>query len=202
MKDKSTHNKIFKGTINALFQRAAPFLDIRDNDVHVQISYEFAGRLLKCYPGADQEIVLPAIILHDIGWKTIPEEELFNSFGPKMKDNTNQRRHETEGAKMADDILSSLGFPRNKIDQITSIINGHDTRLEALSLNDQLVKDADKLWRFTPTGVDIDHKRFGIKRDEYVAYLDTVIEQWMFTPEAKEMAQEALNQVKEDVKGK
>lgn len=69
-------------------------------------------------------------------------------------------------------------------------------RLEALSLNDQLVKDADKLWRFTPVGVDIDHTRFGIARDSYIKWLDTVIDDWLFTPEAKEMALAALAEAK------
>ena len=73
-----------------------------------------------------------------------------------------------------------------------SIIDGHDTRQEALSLNDQLVKDADKLWRFTPAGVDIDHTRFGIARDRYMEWLDSVIDDWLFTPEAREMAHAAL----------
>jgi hypothetical protein len=80
--------------------------------------------------------------------------------------------------------------------EILSIIDGHDTRLEALSLNDQLVKDADKLWRFTPVGVDIDHNRFGIPRDNYMTWLDTVIEDWLFTPEAREMALAALAEAK------
>ncbi len=87
-------------------------------------------------------------------------------------------------------------YDKEKILEILSIIDGHDTRLEALSLNDQLVKDADKLWRFTPTGVDIDHTRFGIPRDNYMKWLDTVIDGWLFTPEAKEMALAALAEAK------
>ena len=70
------------------------------------------------------------------------------------------------------------------------------TRPEALSLNDQLVKDADKLWRFTPTGVGIDHTRFGIPRDSYMKWLDTVIDDWLFTPLAREMAHAALTEAK------
>jgi hypothetical protein len=48
------------------------------------------------------------------------------------------------------------------------------------------------LWRFTPAGVDIDHARFEIARDNYLKWLDTVIDDWLFTPEAKKMAHEAL----------
>jgi HD superfamily phosphodiesterase len=196
MKNENKPTKPFEKKIHEIFQMAAPFLDIRHNDVHVQMAYDFAKRLLKDYPEADETIVLPAVILHDVGWKTIPEEEILESFGPRIKDHSNQRRHETEGAKIAVKTLSTLGFPQNNIDEIVKIIDGHDTRREAISLNDQLVKDADKLWRFTPTGVQIDHKRFGLALDQHLAFLDRVVEQWLFTSEAKKMAREALDQVK------
>ena len=93
-------------------------------------------------------------------------------------------------------VLSSLGFSRADIDQISSIIDGHDTRPEALSLNDQLVKDADRLWRFTPTGIAVDLRRFGSDRDEHLAFLERNINNWFFTPEAKEMARERLLEIK------
>ena len=98
--------------------------------------------------------------------------------------------------KIAKEILTDLSYDPEKILEILSIIDGHDTRQEALSLNDQLVKDADKLWRFTPDGVDIDHSRFNIPRDRYMAWLATVIEDWFFTPEARKMARAALAEAK------
>jgi len=179
-----------------IYRKAAPYLDTRQNDVHVSMSYDFARRLLALYPNADEEIVLPAIILHDVGWKVVPEEKQLNAFGPKAKDKNTQRIHETEGVKIAEKILKLLNYDQEKTLEILSIIDGHDTRQEALSLNDQLVKDADKLWRFTPTGVDIDHTRFGIPHDSYLTWLDSVIDDWLFTPEAKEMAIAALVEAK------
>jgi len=77
-----------------------------------------------------------------------------------------------------------------------SIIDGHDSRLEALSLNDKLVKDADKLFRYTPAGVDFMLRCFGITLEDRTNYLDTVIESWFFTPEAKQMARTALAETK------
>jgi len=179
-----------------VYREAEAYLDTRQNDVHVSLSYDFARRLLAHYPDADEEIVLPAIVLHDVGWKMVPEEKQLSAFGPKAKDKKTQRIHETEGVKIAEEILTLLNYNKVKTLEILSIIDGHDTRLEALSLNDQLVKDADKLWRFTPTGVDIDHARFGIPRDSYMKWLDTVIDDWLFTPEAKKMAHEALTEAK------
>ena len=179
-----------------IYRKAAPYLDTRQNDVHVSLSYEFARRLLALYPTADEDIVLPAIILHDVGWKRVPEDKQLSAFGPKAKDIKTQRMHETEGIKIAGEILTSLNYDKEKIREILSMIDGHDTRQEALSLNDQLVKDADKLWRFTPAGVDIDHARFGIPRDSYVEWLGTVVDDWFFTPEAREMALTELAEAK------
>ena len=62
--------------------------------------------------------------------------------------------------------------------------------------SDKLVKDADKLWRFTPAGVNIDHTRFCIPRDTYLDWLATMLDFWFFTREAKGMAHEALNKAK------
>ena len=75
-----------------IYKQAKPYLDTRHNDVHTSLSYDFARRLLAHYPDADEEVVLPAIILHDVGWKMVPEEKQLNAFGPKAKDkktNTN-----------------------------------------------------------------------------------------------------------------
>jgi HD superfamily phosphodiesterase len=179
-----------------IYDMAKPYLDTRKNDVHISLSFMFARRLLKHYPDADEDIVLPAVLLHDVGWKIVPEEKQSGAFGPNTQDTETRRFHEIEGAKIAGDILHSINYDELKTTEIIAIIDGHDSRKEALSLNDALVKDADKLWRLTPTGVDIDHARFGIDRRTYITYLDGIIEQWFFTPEARNMARKALDETK------
>lgn len=175
-----------------IYEKAKPYLTTRCNDIHVELSYDFTKRLLKHYPQADEDIVLPAILLHDVGWKMVPENEQAGAFGPDVKNHEVQRFHEMEGVKIAGEILSELNYPKDKIHEILDIIDGHDTRPEAFSLNDKIVKDADKLWRFTPIGVDIDYARFGIERLSYVNYLEDRTKDWFFTPAAQEMASEAL----------
>jgi HD superfamily phosphodiesterase len=175
-----------------IYEKARPYLNTRKNDIHVSLSHEFAHRLLDFYPEADSDIVVPAILLHDVGWSAVPEERHSGAFGPNANDADAQRIHEREGARIAAVILRSLDYDDGKTKEIMAIIDGHDSRPEALSLNDKLVKDADKLWRYTPTGVDIDHTRFGIDRERYLGYLDSMIDDWFFTPEAREMAREAL----------
>ena len=195
---REAQEKIMGTIYDKIYKKAEPYLDTRQNDVHIQISYDFARRLLAHYPEAHEDIVLPAILLHDVGWKMVPEEKQLSAFGPKVKDKKTQRLHEVEGVRIADEILISLSYDEEKTREILTIIDGHDTRQEAVSLNDKLVKDADKLWRFTPTGVNIDHTRFCIPRNTYLDWLATMVDCWLFTREAKDMAHEALNKAKSE----
>jgi hypothetical protein len=181
---------------DAIVERARPYLDTRQNEIHVQLSYDFARDLLKSYPEADALVVLPAIILHDVGWKMVPEEEQLNAFGPNMNNKEMQRLHEVEGVRIAREILESLGFAQEKTEEISKIIDGHDTRRVALSLNDAIVKDADKIWRYTPIGVGIDHSRFRMSREDHISMLERFVEQWFFTDRGKEMARAALWEAK------
>jgi HD superfamily phosphodiesterase len=184
------------GNYAELYRRAKLYLDTRDNDTHTRIAYHYAKQLLEYYPNADEAVVLPAVILHDVGWKMIPEEQQLKAFGPNMRDPNLRRVHEVEGVRIAREILAAVNYDPVKCEGILTIIDGHDSRTTAISLNDQLVKDADKLCRFTQTGIEIDYRRFGIEPNEYMRYLDGKIEGWLFTTEAKEMAREALAKAK------
>jgi hypothetical protein len=136
-----------------IWEKAKPYLQTRSNDTHTRYCYYFAEQLCEAHPEADPDIVLPAIILHDIGWSTVPEEKQLQSFGPHMIYPDLRRQHEIQGAKIATDILISLSYSADVISNIASIIDGHDTRTESLSIEDSLVRDADKLWRYTPFGL-------------------------------------------------
>ena len=176
------------GNYTELYERAKPYLDTRQNDVHTGVVYGFALRLLEKYPAADEAVVLPAVILHDVGWKMIPEDQQVKAFGPKMKDADLRRIHEVEGVRIAGEILAAAGYDAARRAEILAIIDGHDSREMALSLNDQLMKDSDKLWRFTRTAVEIDHRRFGMELREHLTWLGQQIESWLFTPEARLIA--------------
>jgi HD superfamily phosphodiesterase len=182
-----------------IYKKAEPYWATRKNNLHVPSSYDFARRLLSFYPSADEDIVLPAVLLHDVGWKMVPEEKQRDAFGPEVKDQETRRFHETEGVRIAREILASLAYDKEKTIEILSIIDGHDTRKKALSLNDKLVKDADKLWRFTPYCVKIAHRHFGFELEEYINWLGERIEEWFWTQEAKAMAREALNRARKEL---
>lgn len=61
---------------SAIWERAVPYLKVRDNDGHTIYAYGLGRALLDLAPDADPEVVLPAILLHDTGWSQVPEPEI------------------------------------------------------------------------------------------------------------------------------
>jgi hypothetical protein len=173
----------------AIWLCAKPWLDVRSNDEHTLISYRLAQSLLRRHPGADGRIVLPAVLLHDVGWKMFPEEKLAHAVGPNAKYPELQREHEIEGARIARDILGALTIPGINNERVIEIIDGHDTRKHALSLEDALMKDADKLWRFTDHGVGTIGGWYGMSAQETVAMLEDFVLPSMLTDTGRAAAE-------------
>lgn len=176
-----------------IYERAKPFLDIRDNDVHTRVAYSFARRLLREESG-DEAVILPAIILHDVGWKSLPEDLHLKAFGPGSYDTTLNRIHEVEGAKLARRILEDLHYDKNLTEEIVAIIEAHDSRKDPLSINDAIVKDSDKLWRLSAEALEIDPRRFNIKPEVHNRWLGQQIDTWFLTDTARRIAVEENRQ--------
>ena len=181
-----------KPTYQKIFEKAKPFLRTRKNLIHTQIALRYALKLLKLEKG-DQEVVIPAIILHDVGWSVVPEHLHLTAFGPSPTNPKLGKVHEVEGAKIAKAILEEFNYPPEKIKEIYRIIQGHDSRKRPLSWNDRIVKDSDKLWRYSRRGMEIDLSRFRIPRQEYLVFLETVIDDWFLTPMATEIARREIS---------
>lgn len=172
-----------------IYELALPYLDTRNNKIHMDVSRAFALRLLQ-EEGGKPEVVLPAIILHDVGWKMVPEELHLKAFGPHDYDRAINRIHEVEGARIAGEILEKVGYDPALITEIVEIISGHDSRETALSLNDAIVKDADKLWRFSKEASKIDPKRFNIDPKVHIHWLALQIDGWLLTETGKKIARQ------------
>lgn len=173
-----------------IYAMAKPHLNTRKNDIHVAISYDFACRLLDAEPG-DPDVVIPAIICHDLGWIKVPEHMQLKAFGPSF-DPELRRIHEIEGVKLARGILKQVNYSKVKTAEILEIIDGHDSRSQAISDSDKIVKDADKLFRYTATGLAIDIQRFQQERESYLKWISSQIAPWFFTETGKELARMEL----------
>jgi hypothetical protein len=183
----------------AAWAAARPYMRARKNDVHVPISFWYAERLLEHHPEADADVVLLAIMFHDAGWAVIDEERIFRegfATGDQEVDLSSDVRilHEKEGARLAVEALGGLGTAPAVIDEVAAIIDGHDSRREALSRNDELVKDADKLWRYSVTGLSVSCDWFEMTPGAYAARLERQVREALFTDAAKEIGARDLAQ--------
>lgn len=149
-----------------IWSHAKAHLDVRNNDVHSLYAYGIARQLLPLVPGADPAVVLPAILLHDTGWSCVPRELVLSAIAPGGGRPDLVRTHEIEGARIAAEVLTGVGYPPELIELVTAIVDGHDSRLEALSADDAVVKDADKIWRLTPHGITTVMGWFGLTHEQ------------------------------------
>jgi hypothetical protein len=176
---------------------ARPYMRARKNDVHIPMAYDYAQRLLASRPEVDSEIVSLAILLHDIGWAVVDQAAIFrDGFGPGMMESEVRKAHEREGARLSREILGKLGYDGAVIERVAEIIDGHDTRAHALSGEDELVKDADVLWRFSVAGIGIGCDWFSMTPAEYADHTAPQIEGRLFTDAAREIARAELAQTR------
>jgi len=171
-----------------IWEHARPYLKTRRNDIHSLFAYGIASALLEFHPEADPDIVLPAILLHDTGWSCVAEEEVLEAIAPEGARPDLVLLHEREGARIAREILASVGHDPASTDEIAAIIDGHDSRKESMSINDAIVKDADKIWRVTPNGIDVIMDWFGLDREQTLQLTSARVHGHLFTDEGAAMA--------------
>jgi hypothetical protein len=175
--------------LGRVWERAAVLLRVRDNDSHTLYAFGLATALLDLYPNADAAVVLPAILLHDIGWSQVDPSEVLSAIAPGAGRPDLVLVHEREGARLAADILAATEYDPGRIDRIVEIIDGHDSRTNALSIEDAIVKDADKTWRLTPHGIDTVMDWFGLDRAQALSLCSSRVRPHLFTDGARTMAE-------------
>ncbi len=172
-----------------ILKLARPYLQVRDNERHTWDALGFALRLLERYEG-EREVVGAATILHDVGWIALSKEQLSRGWGP-FADMAVLRLHEQAGTETAIRILGEVGCDRVTAQKVIAIVDGHDSRTSALSLDDKIVKDADKLTRYGVTFWTIAHL-LSMPPEDLVSRLDRMIDQWFLLDLSRRMAREEL----------
>jgi len=89
---------------------------------------------------ADMQVLIPAALLHDIARPLEKEQGI---------------PHETEGARMAEQYLSSIGFDENRIPAIAAAIRTHRFRSDEkpATREAKILSDADKLDAMGAVGI-------------------------------------------------
>lgn len=178
---------------DAVWRAAEPYMRARKNDVHIPLSFDWCARLLEHFPEADRDVCLLAILLHDIGWWAIDMETIiaegFRSANILQSDV--RYRHEAEGVRLATEVLRATGWGEDIISQVCEIIDGHDTRPDPRHLNDRIVRDADKLWRYEVTGTAVGCDWFGETPAQNCARNEAILPKFETEP-GRAMAEAAL----------
>lgn len=172
----------------AIWRHAAPNLTVRNNDSHTLFAYGLARALTPLVAGADPAVVMPAILLHDTGWSTVAEHDILEAIAPGGGRPDLVRQHEVEGARIARDVLTACGYEESEVDAVAAIIDGHDSRREAISPSDAVVKDADKIWRVTPHGLSIVSGWFGLTPEEALRITAARVHDTLLTAPGRAMA--------------
>lgn len=102
---------------------------------HTQRVAQF-GKLIAEAEGADLELVVAACLLHDIAW--------FDVTGDK------NREHGNIGAEMVRPYLLDIGYTKEQTDNICYSVASHVTVENPITLEANIVSDADNVDRFGP----------------------------------------------------
>jgi hypothetical protein len=166
----------------------------RSNNIHLPMSLAYADRLCAAYPEADSLLVRVSILLHDTGWGRVDEARILSEgFTGDWRRAAIRYEHEKQGCVIAREVLPPLGYDERFVDEVCTIIDGHDTRLEARSLEDALVRDADRLWRFDPAGIALASGWFGTDPATYCDRLAAEVMPELLTSAGLAMARAALS---------
>jgi len=186
-------------------QLASPYQDKRKDEGHAETVTNFAIKLLGLEK-ADENIVIPAAILHDIGWSQLPDEQrliIWNPLAIKEEKKLVRFAHQEQGVKLAKQILEEINYPQDKIKEILEIISQHDTRQGFISKNEGLVRDADKLSRFSKNDLLTLRKQNKTKQELQKIYKklqDQINEEnFFYSEKAKQIAREELKNRKNEI---
>ncbi len=176
-----------------IWLRALAFLEKgRPGDLeHTRSAVDY-GRILLEREGGEPRVVIPTLILHDVGWSCVDFSDFIAAPAEAKKDVESVHLHMRLGAQIAYDVLSDLGWDVEVVQRISFIIAVHDIPKEVLALNDlnaTLVFEADWLDKYAPARqgryfrLDTDPSA----HEEIKAYLETNKIRWFRTETAKEL---------------
>lgn len=189
---------------NKIWDAALAYQDKRDDEGHAEFVTRSVSKLIEL-ENADEDIAVPAAILHDVGWSKVPKEEAMKNFGNKLSSVSKvelQEKHEKAGIEMAREILEKLNYDSAMKDEILEIISGHDTREGFISKNEGVMRDADKLWRFSEKGFWLDIERGSYTPETRYEMLKEKINtpNFFYSEYAKKIAREELEKRKQKFK--
>ena len=186
-----------------IWSRAIIFLENgRPGDLEHTRSAVAYGKILLEKEGGEPRVVIPTLILHDVGWSRVDFSDFIAAPAEAKKDVESVYLHMLLGSQIASAILSDLGWDTEVIQRIASIIAVHDIPEDVLALNDlnaTLVFEADWLDKYAPARQRRFFRLFTdvSSREEIKAYLENNKARWFRTRTAKELLHRIVSGVPE-----
>ncbi len=91
--------------------------------------------IMQKYDECDRDIVIACALLHDIGIKLSEEKFGYND----------GKTQEEFGPDVAEELLSSINFPADKIEKVKEIIGNHHSKSRYDYIELVILKEADKI---------------------------------------------------------
>ena len=114
-----------------------------DDDRRIEHAFNVlyhSENIMKKYDEYDEKIVIACALLHDIGIKISEEKFGYN----------NGKTQEEIGPNVAEKLLSSINFPKEKIVKIKEIIGNHHSPSKYDYPELKILKEADKIVNSRP----------------------------------------------------
>ena len=171
------------------------------DDTHAAEVAEFVMNCGNKY--IDLDILIPIAIMHDIGHSAIlPEHFKYITGGERLVNG--KLAHMLVGAKIAKDVLDSVGYDQDKTNEIVEIISMHDSdQLEGTNVsevyntkNKRIFHDIDCMDRYNLDRLRKLEKSFPDKSKMW-AMLEKGLETF-FDPQLRDVAQKKLEEMKKE----
>jgi hypothetical protein len=181
-----------KDIFSKIWELALPYQDKRDDPGHAEVTLRYATELVAIEKG-NEDVVIPAIILHDVGYSQLSKARRLTVFNMGARDEDRRAvvfEHQIESIKLAARILRKVNYPEDLTEEILEIVSQHDTRDGFISKNEGLVRDADKLWRTSKTGSEAAQARAKASEAERYKKIEEGIKKpnYFYSETARQMA--------------
>ena len=141
----------------------------------------------------EKDLLLPAAILHDVGWAKVPLEIQKDKRGVMVKKAL--ELHLKYNPPITKKILNSLGYDKSKIEKIIEIILAHKFQ-NPRDLNKRLLIDADTLSDVFKEPFYKDTKQYGITPKENYDFRE---ENKFYTKTARIIFDRELNKRRKEI---
>jgi hypothetical protein len=158
-----------------IWEKAKPYYEKgRPMDVpHIEWMMRVAWELCE-KEHFDDAILMPLVILHDVGYKGVEHVANVNSYNKDIR-----KLHMELGRHYAVDILTAVSYPQDKILKVAYYVSIHDMwAFEELDLyvKDPILgifKDLDYLWIYTPIGFKSVATMLNKNDQQMLAYIES-----------------------------